>query len=298
MIKPMPQHYTKLFNSIVTSTIWSEDDKTRLVWITMLALADRNGEVHASVPGLARVAGVPLEDCEAALQKFLGPDEYSRTQVEGGRRIEAIDGGWALINHAKYRKMASEEDRRERDAVRQRRLRERKRHALSHESHAESLQAESREQRADQTPLPPKEGRSGEKAASNEAKNNSTPLSLVFPSVLDNSEFRAVWEKWVAFRQKKKKIISPQEFFQDQLNGLATLTVQQAITCLEFSRTNQYQGLFPEKCTGGNNRGGSGPNPNAHLVNGPKPGRAREVQDRRNALAANQTSPPPKAPED
>ncbi len=32
--------YTKLFHSIVTSTIWRETDPTRIVWITMLALAE------------------------------------------------------------------------------------------------------------------------------------------------------------------------------------------------------------------------------------------------------------------
>lgn len=35
----------KLFGSIVASTIWREDDKTRLVWITLLALSDRDGFV-------------------------------------------------------------------------------------------------------------------------------------------------------------------------------------------------------------------------------------------------------------
>lgn len=117
--------YTKLFSSIITSTIWSEDDKTRIVWITMLALADKNGEVHGSVPGLARIAGVGTEDCRSALVKFLGPDQDSRTKDDEGRRIEEIDGGWHLINHAKYRLMASDADRKEKDAIRQARKRER-----------------------------------------------------------------------------------------------------------------------------------------------------------------------------
>ena len=67
-------NYTKLFNSIVTSTIWTEDDKTRIVWITMLAIADQNGEVQASIPGLARLAAVSISDAEMAIAKFLGPD--------------------------------------------------------------------------------------------------------------------------------------------------------------------------------------------------------------------------------
>ena len=116
--------YTKLFNSIVTSTIWLETDRTRIVWITMLALADANGEVQASVPGLAHVAGVPVDDCRAALDKFLAPDPDSRTKDDEGRRIEPIDGGWHLLNHAKYRAMASGDDRNAKAAERQRRHRE------------------------------------------------------------------------------------------------------------------------------------------------------------------------------
>jgi len=118
-------NYTKLFNSIVTSTIWTEDDKTRIVWITMLAMSDQNGEVHASVPGLARVSGVSLYDCESALVKLSSPDAYSRTPDHEGRRISPIDGGWELLNHRKYRAMASREDEKKANADRQKRHRER-----------------------------------------------------------------------------------------------------------------------------------------------------------------------------
>lgn len=118
-------NYTKLFNSIVTSTIWTEDDKTRILWITMLAMADQHGEVHASIPGLARIAGISTQDAESAIGKFLSPDPYSRTPDNEGRRIAPIDGGWELLNHAKYRRMASKEDSKEATAQRVRRHRER-----------------------------------------------------------------------------------------------------------------------------------------------------------------------------
>ena len=118
-------NYTKLFNSIVTSTIWTEDDKTRIVWITMLAICDQNGEVQASIPGLARLAGVTVTDAEMAIGKLLAPDKHSRTPDFDGRRIIPIEGGWELLNHAKYRRMASLEDRKEATAKRVRRHRDR-----------------------------------------------------------------------------------------------------------------------------------------------------------------------------
>jgi hypothetical protein len=124
--------YTKLFNSIVTSTIWTEDDKTRIVWITMLAIADKNGEVQGSIPGLARIAGVDVESCRTAIGKFLSPDPDSRTKDDEGRRIEEIDGGWSLLNHQKYREMASRDEQREAEAKRKARYRAKlKRNGLS-----------------------------------------------------------------------------------------------------------------------------------------------------------------------
>lgn len=117
--------YTKLFSSIVTSTIWTEDPKICKVWVTMLAIADKHGEVHASIPGLAQIAGMTLADTEAAIQKFLSPDKYSRTPDDEGRRIEKIDDGWLLLNHAKYRAMASKDEEKTSAAKRQAAFRER-----------------------------------------------------------------------------------------------------------------------------------------------------------------------------
>lgn len=119
--------YTKLFSSILHSTVWAEPHPTRIVWITMLAMADQYGVVSASVPGLARAACVTREEAEAALATFTLPDPDSRSQEHEGRRIAAVDGGWRLLNHDKYRALLSAEDKRAKDAERQARFRERQR---------------------------------------------------------------------------------------------------------------------------------------------------------------------------
>jgi hypothetical protein len=103
----MTEGFTKLYSSIVFSTIWREDDKTRLVWITMLAIADENGDVKSSIPGLADAARVSISECEAALQKLSSPDKYSRSKEQEGRRIVEIDGGWNIVNRNKYRDKTS-----------------------------------------------------------------------------------------------------------------------------------------------------------------------------------------------
>ena len=115
--------FTKLFSSITESTIWCEDSDIRVVWITMLAMCDKNGRVWASIPGLAKRAAVSLEKTEQALQKFLSPDPYSRTTDFEGRRIKAIDGGWQLLNHAKYRAIRDDEERRAYKTAKQREYR-------------------------------------------------------------------------------------------------------------------------------------------------------------------------------
>lgn len=116
--------YTKLFSRILDSTIWREDDKTRLLWITMLALADQDGVVQCTVPGLADRAKVSLEACEKALERFQSPDKYSWSQEDGGRRIRVVEGGWFLINHDKYRALLSKEDQREKTRLRVKRHRQ------------------------------------------------------------------------------------------------------------------------------------------------------------------------------
>ena len=137
----MPQ-YTKLFNTIVTSTIWTEDDSTRIIWITMLAIADQHGEIHASIPGLARLAGKSIAETEQAIAKFCAPDKYSRTAEHDGRRLIPIPGGWELLNHAKYRKMASREDSKESAAERKRRQRDRTQNVTQkRDSHASVTQS-------------------------------------------------------------------------------------------------------------------------------------------------------------
>lgn len=103
--------FSKLFGSIVTSTIWREDDKTRIVWITMLAITDAKGVVAASIPGLAAVSNVSLEDCERAIARLEAVDKYSRTKEHEGRRIVACDGGWQILNYLKYREKGRNVDR-------------------------------------------------------------------------------------------------------------------------------------------------------------------------------------------
>lgn len=95
--------FTKLFASIVTSSLWCEDHVTLRVWVAMLATCNASGVVDGSVPGFASLCRVSVPELESVLERLLGPDEYSRTPDHEGRRIEAIPGGWQILNYAAYR---------------------------------------------------------------------------------------------------------------------------------------------------------------------------------------------------
>lgn len=138
-----PVAFAKLYSGILHSTLWCEPDRTRLVWITMLAMCDQYGRVSGSIPGLANAARVPVEDARIAIKAFLSPDPDSRTRDFEGRRIEEIDGGWRLLNHAKYRDLRSDDDRREQNRQAQARLREKKKAASSGVSNSQHKSAES-----------------------------------------------------------------------------------------------------------------------------------------------------------
>lgn len=91
----------------------------------MLAMADKDGLVSASVPGLATLARTSVEKCEEALVTLSSPDRYSRTREFEGRRIKEVEGGWQLLNYDKYRRKLSAEERREYLAAKQREYRAR-----------------------------------------------------------------------------------------------------------------------------------------------------------------------------
>lgn len=137
----MRMTYTKLFHRILTSTIWGEDDKTRIVFITMLAMADAQGNVLSTIPGLARLAVVDVESVLRALEKFKSPDPFSGSPEYEGRRIEDLPGGggWRLLNHGKYRDTMSEEHRQEYCRVKAREYRARSSPAANEKRYTDAI---------------------------------------------------------------------------------------------------------------------------------------------------------------
>jgi len=105
--------FTKLFSSIVTSSLWCQDHAVLRVWVAMLATADATGKVEGAVPGFASLCRVSIPEMERVLGILMAPDEYSRTKDHDGKRLEVCEGGWRILNYMKYRAIREADERRE-----------------------------------------------------------------------------------------------------------------------------------------------------------------------------------------
>ncbi len=230
----MNHGFTKLFSSIVTSTIWAETNPTRIVWITMLALADRQGEVGASIPGLARAANVTIEECEIAIKAFIAPDGYSRTKDHDGRRIIEVEGGWRLLNYAKYREAMRSMDRTE--YLRQKQAESRARRKLRESTKTSTLSTESTSLNQIQ-PI-------AEAEAEADSKTKRKDAVPALPLVLNTPEFLNAWRDWLQHRKEKKKPVQPGS--QTELQQLKTLQdwgVERSIAAIRFTIFKGWDGL-------------------------------------------------------
>jgi hypothetical protein len=132
--------WTPLFSTIIDSSVWRESKETRLVWITLLAKKDRSGYVRAALWALARDAGVTEQECLEAVRVLESPDPESHCKENEGRRIEAVAGGWKVLNHHMYRDMISKANQRARQAEWQKEYRKRRK-VVVHESGCEGARA-------------------------------------------------------------------------------------------------------------------------------------------------------------
>jgi len=95
--------FTKLDAGILQSSIIAEDSDTLKVWIILLASCRPDGIAPISELFISGVGHMAMENVLAALGKLEGPDKYSRTRDNEGRRIRRVDGGFLIINYQYYR---------------------------------------------------------------------------------------------------------------------------------------------------------------------------------------------------
>lgn len=228
--------FTKLFSSITTSSIWNEDNNTRILWVTMLAMSNKDGYVSASVGGLAHEARISKDDCEKSLQVLSSPDDDSRSKEFDGRRIEVVDGGFQLLNHGKYRAMRSEEERKEymKSYMAEYRRTKTVNNSVNNVSVCKpALTAVNRRK-------PP--------LAQAEAEAEADKEEFTIPEkMLSNLQFNETWIKWMEYRKKKKACKDWGALWRNQLALMVEWGADWSIQSMKNSMANDWQGIFPPK---------------------------------------------------
>ena len=93
----------------------------------MIVLSDDEGFIEITPLALSTRTGIPLEIIKKGIKILESDDPHSRTEGENGKRIVLINNnrswGWKIVNHQKYRKTVSYEDRKKymRDYMKERR---------------------------------------------------------------------------------------------------------------------------------------------------------------------------------
>ena len=110
--------FAKLDSGIVNSTIWVQPHDVLRLWVWFLSQADAHGVVRTAAPALAHACMVPLDRTREILVLLESPDPDSRSDVDDGRRIEKVSGGWRIVNYRAYRERVSADEKRENDRLR------------------------------------------------------------------------------------------------------------------------------------------------------------------------------------
>lgn len=107
--------YGKIFRSMWDGTLRGRADE-QLVMIYLVVNSDPDGEVNVRPEKIADDTGMGVERVLAALRELEKEDPESRSPSEGGRRIVLLDEhrvwGWKIVNHAYYRAIRDEQERR------------------------------------------------------------------------------------------------------------------------------------------------------------------------------------------
>lgn len=241
----MADHYTKLWASILDSSVWREPPGHRLVWIAMLLMKDRNGFVGASVDGLARRANVTEEETRAALESFLAPDPRSRNQDHEGRRIVAVPRGWHILNHEYFTQLQDKEAMRAYEAERK---------------------AEQRRRSRESQKVPDTVGQGGDTRDTGRLSLHVQPTSTERgerergPEVATRPDDvpEQLWREWLSFRKAKKAPATKLVLDTTRMKATAAgMTMAEAIT---YWISNGQTGFFPP-AAGGERRPGGGSKP-------------------------------------
>jgi hypothetical protein len=218
--------YTPVFRSVFDGTLHGKWPQTG-VWLALLAMVDRHGQIDRSPQAIASDIGIDVPTLLSCIAEFCEPDVMSRTRDHDGRRLELIDPerpwGWKVLNHGKYREKARLESKNARE-VEAGKNKERMdyRKTAGHRRSPPDTAAD--------RPLKP-----------NQTKQEKEGADAPFVDGLDPK----AWELWVAYRKEIRKPITKSGIPAAQ-KALAKYGADQA-GVVEQAMANGWRGLFELK---------------------------------------------------
>jgi hypothetical protein len=199
----------------------------------MIVLADKDGGVDMTADAISRETTIPLAIISKGIEALEKPDPESRTPAEEGRRIvrlaETRSWGWRIVNYEHYRRLKSEEERREyhRQYWHKRKAKSKDSTDTQHDS-TNSIQAEAL---------------SIKHEAEEKKKDAASPLP---PSLNIQA-----WEEWQAYRAERKLPKYRPTSVAKNSAFLASRSAEDQQAIVDYSIRNGYQGLFEAKVNGG-----------------------------------------------
>lgn len=101
-------------DSIVDSSLWTEPYFVRVLFVTMMALKDKDFIVRRSAFAIAQRAHMTEAEVLKGLKILSSPDKRRlEPQAWDGRRLQKVEEGWLILNGRKYREIIGAQKRRE-----------------------------------------------------------------------------------------------------------------------------------------------------------------------------------------
>jgi len=190
-----------------------EDDKTLRVWLTLLLLAESDGIVRVSVPGLAKEACVTFGEAKASLAKLEAPDAESQSQKEEGRRILRLgdDTVWMIVNFEMYRKIRNAESRREYMREYMRDYRGKQKVLTVNTCKPLLAQEEEEEEESNEESKTPKPPKGASKKTPNKYPDDFAAFLKVYPKKKKPLDALKAWKQTEADRPELEKILAAVE---------------------------------------------------------------------------------------
>ena len=253
--------FAKVFEQILDSSL-AEEYQTRHIFMDLLVLANRFGEVDMTAEAIARRTNVPLQIIQDAICKLCKPDVNSRSTAHAGRRLIPLAAGrkwgWKIVNFMAYHNLRDEEARRDYMRIYMQKRRAKKgppvntplatcKPPLAHVDVDVDVDTDTDKKQQKQP-----RAQNGAQRTPLDAKRTHKPNptqphpSPPLPTSLDTDAFKDAWARWLIYRKERRRSLTPSTATK-QLTMLAKHGPTTAVAMIDQSITNGWQGLFEVK---------------------------------------------------